>query len=130
MPVVRSHTSCHINDSFADLSTGGGGPCDRATNEGLERSQDVSQARPCRLQPDLSSLGRPPQPLLFEELTLRTGQDVSDLVAFIGADYLEPTLSGYVYRLIVVDDPASAEVPCSRQLMRLRKRLSSFVIEA
>ena len=69
-------------------------------------------------------------PLLFEELTLRTGQDVSDLAAFIDADFLEPTLSGCVHRLIIIDDTASAEVPWSHQLMRLCKRLSSFIIKA
>ena len=63
------------------------------------------------------------RPLLFEELTLRSGEDVSLLVAFLDADALQPTLSGCIRYVHVVENQASAGSPWSHQLIGLARWL-------
>ena len=63
------------------------------------------------------------RPLLFRQLTLRSGEDVSLLVAFLDADSFQPALSGCVEYFNVTEDRASAGPPWSHHLMKLRNRL-------
>ena len=65
------------------------------------------------------------RPLLFQSITLCSGEDVSQLVAFLNADSLQPALRGCIRHLRVVEDQASAKSPWSHQLlMRLHRRLT------
>ena len=63
------------------------------------------------------------RPLLFGSLTLRSREDVAQLVASLDADYLQPALSDCIHSIDVVEDQASAKSPCSHQLIRLHRRL-------
>ena len=63
------------------------------------------------------------RPLLFKSLTLRSREDVSQLVAFVDSDSLQPMLSGCISKLNVVEDQVSAKFSWSHQLMRLNGRL-------
>ena len=62
------------------------------------------------------------RPLLFEELTLRSGEDISQLVAFLDADSLQPALSSCIRFINVAEGQASAGPPWSHQLMRIVQR--------
>ena len=68
------------------------------------------------------------RPMLFEELALRSGEDVSQLVAFMDADVQKPALKDCIRSLTIVDDVGSERIPWSHQLMMLHTRLS-FLIE-
>ena len=63
------------------------------------------------------------RPLLFWELALRSGEDVSQLLVFLDADFLQPALSGCIYQLNVIEDQASVGSPWGHQLIRLANRL-------
>ena len=68
------------------------------------------------------------RPLLFEMLTLRSGEDVSQLVAFLDADSLQPALNSCIHYLCMVEDQALAESSWSHQLIRLTRRLPEACI--
>ena len=63
------------------------------------------------------------RPLLFEEITLRSGEDVSQLVASLDADFLQPALSNCIEYINVVEDQTLAVPLWSHQLMRLAPRI-------
>ena len=63
------------------------------------------------------------RPELFRDLTLRSGDDVSLLIAFLDADSLQPALSGCIHSLDVVEDQASTGPPWSHQMVRLHRHL-------
>ena len=63
------------------------------------------------------------RPMLFMHLTLSSGEDVSQLVAFLNADFLEPTLGYCILSLRFIEDQASAGPSWGHQLIRLAERL-------
>lgn len=68
------------------------------------------------------------RPLLFRILTLRSGKDVSQLIAFLDADLRVPTLRSCIEELDVVEDHVSARPPWSHQIVRLAKLLSHYKV--
>lgn len=70
------------------------------------------------------------RPLLFEELMIHSREEIRQLVAFMDADFLEPTLSKCIQFLNVIEDQASVGPPWSHQLIRLASRLPGLLIDS
>ena len=68
------------------------------------------------------------RPLLFRHITLRSGEDVSQLVAFLNTDILRPALSYCIRGLILIEDQTSVGPPWGHQLMRLAGRLPRYAV--
>ena len=64
------------------------------------------------------------RPLLFDELTIRSAEDVAQLLAFLnGPDTIHPYLRDCIKVLRVIDDRTSSSIPWSHQIFRLHRRM-------
>ena len=64
------------------------------------------------------------RPLLFSRLTIRSAEDISQLVALLdGADILDPSLRDCIQALDIIDDRTLSSIPWNHQILVLYRRI-------
>ena len=65
------------------------------------------------------------RPLLFERLTIRSAEDIAQLLVFLSSpNPLRSSLQDCIKRLVVIDDRTSSSIPWSHQIFRLHRRIT------